>query len=213
MSLVPWPTASVQTAATRCCHDDTPSTAKMPVKNKNNAFVTTLLLKETRTVTTRKFAQPFCQHFNIFLLAYLKLPSQSETKLAWAVQSSKSINCSCLRLLFDWSRRTENQHKDVKKFNPVLKSVNTTQQLEKTRLACKVLRVRTFLIFLITENFWVSIKLSSMTLMAMLTSSSVTYSLRCIFAWASAIRIIDSMCRTVMGIEPVAYEHLAQCHK
>ena len=47
-------------------------------------------------------------------------------------------------------------------------------------------------------------KLSSITLMAMLTSSSVTYSLKCILACASAIRIIDSMWRTVIGIEPVA---------
>lgn len=57
MSLVPWPAASAQTTATRCCHDGTPSTAKMPVKNINNAFVTTLLLKKkkknTRTVTAR----------------------------------------------------------------------------------------------------------------------------------------------------------------
>ena len=65
-------------------------------------------------------------------------------------------------------------------------------------------RVHTFLIFLITENFWVSMKLSSMTLIAMLTSSSVTYSRRCILAWASAILIMDSICRTVMGMEPVA---------
>ena len=53
-----------------------------------------------------------------------------------------------------------------------------------------------------------SIKLSNMTLIAMLTSSSVTYSLRCIFACASAILIMDSICRTVMGMEPVAYENL-----
>ena len=64
----------------------------------------------------------------------------------------------------------------------------------------------TFLIFLMTENFCVSIKLSNMTLIAMFTSSSVTYSLRCILACASAIRIIDSMWRTVIGMEPVAYK-------
>ena len=62
--------------------------------------------------------------------------------------------------------------------------------------------------FLITENFWVSIKLSNMTLIAMLTSSSVTYSLRCIFACPSAILIMDSICRTVIGIEPVAWKRL-----
>ena len=45
-----------------------------------------------------------------------------------------------------------------------------------------------------------------MTLIAMFTSSSVTYSLRCILACASAIRIIDSMWRTVIGMEPVAYK-------
>ena len=47
MSLVPWPTASAQTTAIRCCHDGTPSIAKTPNKNTNNAFITTLLLNQT----------------------------------------------------------------------------------------------------------------------------------------------------------------------
>ena len=54
MSLVPWPTVSAQTTATRCYHDGTPSIVKMPVKNTNNVFVTTLALKENRTITTRQ---------------------------------------------------------------------------------------------------------------------------------------------------------------
>lgn len=62
----------------------------------------------------------------------------------------------------------------------------------------------TFLILRMMLYFWVSIKLSSMTRIAMLTSSSFTYSRRCILAWASDIRITDSMWRTVMGILPVA---------
>ena len=57
--------------------------------------------------------------------------------------------------------------------------------------------------FLMTEYFWVSMKLSSMTLMAMSTSSLCTYSRRCMRAWASAMRMIDSMWRTVIGILPV----------
>ena len=80
----------------------------------------------------------------------------------------------------------------------------TTKRLHLSRaLQCFLPTLR---IFLMTENFCVSIKLSSITRMAMLTSSSVTYSRRCIFACASAIRIMDSIWRTVMGIEPVAFK-------
>ena len=119
MSLVPWPVASAQTTATRCCHDGTPSTAKMPVKNINSAVVTTLLLK-TKTKKQKKeqtpepsphkvFAKAFCQSFfNIFFMAYLLLPGQSENKLVCAVQSLKSIHCRCLRLFFDWPKWREN---------------------------------------------------------------------------------------------------------
>ena len=59
--------------------------------------------------------------------------------------------------------------------------------------------------FLMTEYFCVSMKLSNMTLIAMSTSSLWTYSLRCMRAWASAIRMMDSMCLTVMGILPVLW--------
>jgi len=45
-----------------------------------------------------------------------------------------------------------------------------------------------------TPNFWVDMKESSRTRMAILTSSSVTYCLRCILACASDIRIMDSRC-------------------
>lgn len=55
-----------------------------------------------------------------------------------------------------------------------------------------------------TEYFWVSTKLSSINLIARLRSSSSTFSRKCIFALASAIRIILSMWRTVIGRLPVA---------
>ena len=67
-------------------------------------------------------------------------------------------------------------------------------------LTCSTLTLR---MFLITAYFCVSMKLSSMTRMAMSTSSPCTYSLRCMRALASAILMIDSTCRTVMGILPV----------
>lgn len=69
----------------------------------------------------------------------------------------------------------------------------------------------TFFMFLITEYFWVSIKLSSITRIAILTSSSCTYSRKCIRACASAIRIIDSICRTVIGILPVIWQKRHVC--
>ena len=54
MSLVPWPTVSAQTTATRCYHDGTPSIVKTPVKNANNVFVTTHPLEENRSITTQQ---------------------------------------------------------------------------------------------------------------------------------------------------------------
>jgi len=64
--------------------------------------------------------------------------------------------------------------------------------------------VDTFLILFMMLNFCVEMKLSSTMRIAMLTSSSLTYSRRCMRACASDMRIIDSMCRTVIGILPVA---------
>lgn len=64
-----------------------------------------------------------------------------------------------------------------------------------------------------TEYFWVSMKDSSMTRMAMLTSSSITYSRKWSLACASAIRIILSMWRTVIGMLPVAYAAMKARHK
>ena len=107
MSLVPWPTASAQTTATRCCHDGKPSTAKMPVRNINNAFVTAFLLIQTRAVATRAFCQSFSMSF--WWLTYL-LPSQSKNKLAWAVLT---INCNRGKMFFDWPKQPENQQKTM----------------------------------------------------------------------------------------------------
>mmetsp|Transcript_48038 Transcript_48038/g.109107 ORF Transcript_48038/g.109107 Transcript_48038/m.109107 type:complete len:326 (+) Transcript_48038:268-1245(+) len=45
-------------------------------------------------------------------------------------------------------------------------------------------------------------KLSSMTLIAVLRSSSRTWSRKCIFAWASAMRMTLSMCLTATGTPP-----------
>lgn len=64
----------------------------------------------------------------------------------------------------------------------------------------------TFRIVRMTEYFWVSMKDSSMTRMAILTSSSMTCSRKWSLACASAIRIILSMWRTVIGMLPVAYD-------
>lgn len=70
-------------------------------------------------------------------------------------------------------------------------------------ISTRALPSLTVRIFFITLNFWASMKLSSSTRMAMLTSLSCTDSLKCILAWASDIRIILSMCRTVIGRLPV----------
>lgn len=52
-------------------------------------------------------------------------------------------------------------------------------------------------------DFCAETKLPTMTWMARSMSSERTYSRRCILALASAMRIIDSRWRTVMGYEPV----------
>lgn len=70
----------------------------------------------------------------------------------------------------------------------------------------------TFVIAFMMLNFCVDMKLSSISLMAMLTSFWLTDSRRWSLAWASAILIIDSMCLTVMGILPVAYGYQDNIH-
>ena len=65
--------------------------------------------------------------------------------------------------------------------------------------------LHTFRIVRMTEYFWVSMKDSNITRMAMLTSSSITYSRKWSLACASANRIMLSIWRTVIGMLPVAY--------
>lgn len=59
-------------------------------------------------------------------------------------------------------------------------------------------------IALATLSFWAEMKVSRRTRMARLMSSSRTCSRRCILAFASAIRIMLSKWRTVMGTDPGA---------